>query len=60
MCLAVCFITLSRCPGTHSAVQAGLELGDPPASVSRVLALKACATTAWLYSMFYNCIIFYD
>jgi hypothetical protein len=32
------------CPGTHFAVQAGLELRNPPASASRVLGLKACAT----------------
>jgi hypothetical protein len=34
------------CPGTHSVDQAGLELRNPPASVSQVLGLKACATTA--------------
>jgi hypothetical protein len=33
------------CPGTHSEDQAGLELRNPPASASRVLELKACATT---------------
>jgi hypothetical protein len=33
------------CPGTHFVDQAGLELRNPPASVSRVLGLKACATT---------------
>jgi hypothetical protein len=32
------------CPGTHFVDQAGLELRDPPASASRVLGLKACAT----------------
>jgi hypothetical protein len=32
------------CPGTHSVDQAGLKLRNPPASVSRVLGLKACAT----------------
>jgi hypothetical protein len=32
-----------RCPGTHSLTQAGLRY--PPASASRVLGLKACATT---------------
>jgi hypothetical protein len=31
------------CPGTHSVDQAGLELRNPPASVSQVLGLKACA-----------------
>jgi hypothetical protein len=35
----------SGCPGTHSVDQAGLELRNPPASVSQVLGLKACATT---------------
>jgi hypothetical protein len=34
------------CPGTHSVDQAGLELRNPTASASRVLGLKACATTA--------------
>jgi hypothetical protein len=33
------------CPGTHLVDQAGLELRNPPASASRVLGLKACATT---------------
>jgi hypothetical protein len=33
------------CPGTHFVDQADLELRDPPASASRVLGLKACATT---------------
>jgi hypothetical protein len=36
------------CPGTHSVDQAGLELRNPPASASRVLGLKAGATTARL------------
>jgi hypothetical protein len=36
------------CPGTHSVDQAGLELRNLPASASRVLGLKACATTAQL------------
>jgi hypothetical protein len=35
----------SGCPGTHFVDQAGLELRNPPASDSRVLRLKACATT---------------
>jgi hypothetical protein len=34
------------CPGTHSVDQAGLRLRNSPASVSQVLGLKACATTA--------------
>jgi hypothetical protein len=33
------------CPGTHFVVQAGLELRNLSASASRVLGLKACATT---------------
>jgi hypothetical protein len=32
------------CSGTHFVDQAGLELRNPPASASRVLGLKACAT----------------
>jgi hypothetical protein len=36
------------CPGTHFVDQAGLELRNPPASASRVLGLKACATTPGL------------
>jgi hypothetical protein len=35
-------------PGTHSVDQARLELRDLPASASRVLGIKACATTVWL------------
>jgi hypothetical protein len=37
------------CPETHFVDQAGLELRNPPASASRVLGLKACATTSGLY-----------
>jgi hypothetical protein len=33
------------CLGTHFVDQMGLELRNPPASASRVLGLKACATT---------------
>jgi hypothetical protein len=50
------------CPGTHSVDQAGLKLRNLPASASdsRVLGLKACATTPgspwnflwWLYGAF--------
>jgi hypothetical protein len=40
------------CPGTHSVDQAGLKLGNPPASASQVLGLKACATTARLHALF--------
>jgi hypothetical protein len=41
------------CPGTHSVDQAGLELRNPPASASRVLGLKACATTPGSIFLFY-------
>jgi hypothetical protein len=34
------------CPGIHFVDQTGLELRNPPASVSQVLGLKACTTTA--------------
>jgi hypothetical protein len=34
----------SGCLGTHFVDQAGLKLRNPPASASRVLELKACAT----------------
>ncbi|CAO2642835.1 hypothetical protein LEMLEM_LOCUS26350, partial [Lemmus lemmus] len=39
-------VSLSRacCPGICSVDQAGLELRDLPASDSRVLGLKVCAT----------------
>jgi hypothetical protein len=33
------------CPGAHFVDQAGLKLRNLPASASRVLGLKACATT---------------
>jgi hypothetical protein len=36
------------CHGTHFVDQAGLKLRNPPASASRVLRLKACATTPGL------------
>jgi hypothetical protein len=32
------------CPGTPSVNQASLKIKDPPASASRVLGLKICAT----------------
>jgi hypothetical protein len=47
------------CPGTHFVDQAGLELRNPPASASRVLGLKVCATTPGrndsLYSIKISC-----
>jgi hypothetical protein len=53
VCLFVClFVFRDRvslyspgCTETHFVDQAGLELRNPPASASRVLGLKACATT---------------
>ena len=53
VCLFVClFVFRDRvslyspgCPGTHFVDQAGLELKNLPASASRVLGLKARATT---------------
>ena len=55
VCVSVCVhmcvfqdrISLCRpgCLGTHSVDQAGLELGDLPASASQVLGLKACTIT---------------
>jgi hypothetical protein len=40
-------------PESHSVDQAGLELRNLPASASQVLGLKACATTAWLFFIFF-------
>jgi hypothetical protein len=40
------------CPGTHFVDQAGLKLRNPPVSASRVLGLKACATTFWFLFLF--------
>jgi hypothetical protein len=55
-CLFVFQDRVSLCspgyPGTHSVDQAGPEIRNPPASASQVLGLKACATTAWLASLF--------
>jgi hypothetical protein len=36
--------------------QAGLELRNLPASASRMLGLKACATNAWLVYFYFICI----
>ena len=50
VCLFVCLfqdrvsLYIPGCPGTHSVDQAGLELSNPPAFLSRVLGLKECAT----------------
>jgi hypothetical protein len=43
----------SGCPGTHFVDQAGFELRNPPASASRVLGLKACATTPGSLMIFF-------
>jgi hypothetical protein len=40
-------------PRTHSVDQAGLKLRNPPASASRVLGLKACATMPGSLLLFY-------
>jgi hypothetical protein len=40
-------------PGTYSVDQTGLELRNLPASASRVLGLKACATTPGLAFSFF-------
>jgi hypothetical protein len=40
------------CPGTHFVDQAGLKLRNSPASASRVLGLKACATTPGISDSF--------
>jgi hypothetical protein len=39
------FLCSPGCPGTHFVDQAGLKLRNLPASASRVLGLKAFATT---------------
>jgi hypothetical protein len=46
----------SGCPGTQFVDQTGLELRNLPvsASASKELGLKACATTAWLKSYYFN------
>jgi hypothetical protein len=49
------FLCSPGCPGTHFVDQAVLELRNPPASASRVLGLKACATTAWFKGDFFIC-----
>jgi hypothetical protein len=55
----VCFVFQDRvslyspgCPEIHFIDQAGLELINPPASASRVLGLKACATTPGSQALF--------
>jgi hypothetical protein len=48
------FLCSPGCPRTHFVDQAGLELRNPPVSASRVLELKACATTARLDKTFFT------
>jgi hypothetical protein len=50
------FLCSPGCPRTHSVYQVGLKLRNPPASASRVLGLKACATMpGWAYfNMVFN------
>ena len=48
------FLCSPGCP-CHSVDQAGLKLRNPPASVSQVLGLKECATTARLIKFFFSC-----
>ena len=51
---------IALAPGTHFVDQAGLKLRNPPASPSQVLGLKACATTARLWTeliLFYQFIV---
>jgi hypothetical protein len=56
-----CFVFQDRvslyspsCPGAHFVDQAGLKLRNLPASASRVLGLKACATRPGKMSLFNN------
>ena len=56
------FLYSPGCPGTHFVDQAGLELRNLPASASRVLGLKVCATTAIssrIYSIELSCTVFW-
>jgi hypothetical protein len=49
------FLYSPGCPGTYSVDQAGLKLRNLPASASRVLGLKVCATMpAWCPSVLLN------
>jgi hypothetical protein len=63
VCLFVlfCFVFVFRdrvslyspgCPGTHFVHQDGLKLRNLPTSASRVLGLKACATTPGSWAFF--------
>jgi hypothetical protein len=48
------------CPGTQLVDQAGLELRNPPASASRVLGLKVCATTPGHFFFFLKTESYYE
>jgi hypothetical protein len=55
MCVCVCVCSYSYgCLRTHSVDQVGLKLRNLPASVSWVLRLEACVTTAQLVFIIYN------
>jgi hypothetical protein len=72
VCLFVLFVCLSvlvfrdrvslcspGCPGTYFVDQTGLKLRDPPVSASRVLGLKACATSPVFFCLFlFVCLFF--
>ena len=45
-------LCIPGCPGTHAADQASPEFEDLLSSASRVLGLKACASTARLKQIF--------
>lgn len=47
-------VALAVLEGTHSVNRAGLEHGDLPVSVSQMLGLKVCATTATMNGMVFN------
>jgi hypothetical protein len=68
LCFCFCFSVFQDrvslyspgCPGTHFVDQTGLELRNPPASGSRVLGLKACATTPGTLNSLYDQYLQYE
>jgi hypothetical protein len=48
------FLCVALAVWTHFVDQAGLELRNPPAPASRILRLKACATTPGANFFFFN------
>jgi hypothetical protein len=52
------FLYSPGCPGTHFVDQDGIELENAPASASRVLGLKACATMFNWFWLFYLFVLF--